>query len=132
MQRISKIPFGITTFVVVALIMYATLDPNPLPDTEIRLFEGADKVIHTIMFLTLSLALSFDYNKKLFGKYNNITVAIVVGLFSTIFGIAIEFMQDAMAMGRTADIYDAIADAFGAFIGSFVWIPLCKHIFQNK
>ena len=130
MRKLSKIPFGIPTVVVVALILYATLDPDPLPDTRIRLFEGADKVIHGLMFFTLSMALSFDYCKKRYCKFNPLNVAIIIGLISASCGILIEFTQDAMGLGRSAELYDAIADAIGAFIGSFLWIPFGKRIFS--
>lgn len=130
MHKLSKIPFGLSTFIVAGLILYATLDPDPLPDTRIMLFKGADKVIHALMFFALSMALSFDFCKKKYSRYNPINVAIIIGLISASCGILIEFAQDAMGLGRSAELYDAIADAVGAFIGSFLWIPFGKRIFS--
>lgn len=131
MHKLSKIPFGLSTLAVVGLILYATLDPDPLPDTRILLFKGADKVIHALMFFALSMALSFDFCKKRRSSYNPINVAIIIGFISASCGILIEFAQDAMGLGRSAELYDAIADAVGAFIGSFLWIPFGKRIFSK-
>lgn len=131
MHRLAKIPFGIPTIVVVGLILYATLDPNPLPNTRIILFKGADKVIHGLMFGALAFALSFDFCKKCFGKYKAVNVAIAMALISSLCGIMIELAQEAMGLGRSAELYDAIADTVGAFIGAFIWIPFGHRIFSK-
>ncbi|MDE6715734.1 MAG: VanZ family protein [Muribaculaceae bacterium] len=130
MKKLSIIPFGLTTLVVVGLILYATLDPNPLPDTRILLFKGVDKVIHALMFFALSMALSFDFCKKKYGRFNPLAVALIIGIISASCGIIIEFAQDAMGLGRSAELNDAIADAIGAFLGSFLWIPFGNRIFS--
>ena len=46
--------------IVIAVILYATLNDNPLGADELPIFPGADKVIHAIMFGGLFSAISFD------------------------------------------------------------------------
>ena len=43
--------------IVIAVILYATLNDNPLGADELPIFPGADKVIHAIMFGGLFLSL---------------------------------------------------------------------------
>ena len=46
--------------VVLIAIIYLTLFPQPLGENEVHLFEGADKIVHFIMFGGLTGTFIFD------------------------------------------------------------------------
>jgi VanZ family protein len=76
-----------------------------------------DKVIHLIMFG----ALSFLLMKGFVQQKNIITLNVHPKLFAVIFtiiyGIMIELLQEYIFIWRSGEIFDAIADALGAIIG---------------
>lgn len=127
---IDFIPVYQPTVAVLVAILYLTLLPQPLGEEDISLFDGADKVVHFIMFGGLTGTYIFDrfrISRKL-----NLKGALRVALCSSLLGAVIEYMQYAMQMGRTGnDIYDAMANTAGAFCAVAVcrllhWIDVTK------
>ncbi len=49
------------TAVVVLAILWLTLAPKPLPDSDVHWFEGADKVVHGCMFGGLFFVMGLDW-----------------------------------------------------------------------
>ena len=108
------------TAIVVAVIIYATLFPHPVGADELPVIPGIDKLIHAIMFGGLTGALIFDYARSHDRTLPSRGIAALFALASTLAGGGIELLQDAMQLGRGADIYDFIADAAGAFAAFFI------------
>lgn len=105
------------------MILYLTLLPQPLGDEEIPLFEGADKVVHFIMFGGLTGTYIFDRWRT--GKPVRMKGALLTALISALLGILVEYLQSAMGLGRTGnDIYDALANTLGAFTA----VPVCRAL----
>lgn len=119
MKRLSWIPPYQLTLSVALVILYLTLLPKPFGEEDIPLFPGADKVAHCCMFG--GLALTFIFERKRIGRPLTLRQALLASVVVSIFGIAVEFIQDAMQMGRSGDIYDGLADTAGAFAA----VPLC-------
>lgn len=117
----EKLPAWIFTVLVVALILWLTLAPHPIGDEELPLFPGADKLVHAIMFGTLSAVLLFDYSR--FHHWRNVSwpVGIAFAALSAIFGICIEFLQESMQLGRSFEWLDMLADTAGAFLAMLLW-----------
>lgn len=124
------IPAYQPTIVVLVAILYLTLLPQPLGEEGISLFDGADKMVHFIMFGGLTCTYIFDrfrtsHPLKLRG-------ALLAALASALLGMLVEYLQYAMHMGRTGnDIYDVIANTLGAFTAIIVcrlshWIDVTK------
>ena len=63
MKFFLKFPTGGPTTIVLALILYATLTPNPVEIDPEFMFPHMDKVIHFIMFFFLVWAMAFDTAK---------------------------------------------------------------------
>lgn len=119
MKKLRWIPPYQLTIAVIIVILYLTLLPKPFGEEEIPLFPGADKLAHCCMFGGLSLTYIFERYR--IGKILTLKGAVITAIIVSVFGIAVEFIQDAMDMGRSGDLYDALADT----IGSFAAIPLC-------
>lgn len=115
------------TILCLAAILWLTLAPHPVPDTRIELFEGADKVVHGIMFFVLTVFILGDI-----GNYYlrlNFTDCLFTGICIVIFAGADEWAQGAMGLGRTAETADFLADLAGiaAATGLYLFFKIAKR-----
>lgn len=130
-HHLGLLPAWILTIITGLIILWLTLAPHPLGDSEIHLFPGADKVVHALMFGFLTFMGLVDLTRgRDFSKIPPGTVLLISGL-STLLGVIIEFIQKSMNMGRSYDPRDIIADAIGSFIVGFCWIWM-ENIKKHK
>jgi len=91
------------------------LPPQDLP--KVQLFHGADKVIHFMMYLILSVlgcwALKAEENR------NEIWLIIPVAIG---WGILMEFIQLELGSGRSFSWYDIIANTTGVVVGIIIYV----------
>lgn len=107
------IPAWTVTAVTVVAILWLTLARTPLPETEIPLIPGADKIVHAVMFGWLTLVICWDWYITTHSRLSAPRIA-VCAIISILFGGAVELAQGAMGCGRSADIWDFTADTIGA------------------
>lgn len=120
-EIINGIPPYQPTVAVLIAILYLTLLPKPLGEEEIHLFEGADKVVHFIMFGGLTGTAIFDRFR--ISRPMTMCGALVIALISALIGATVEYLQYAMLLGRAGnDVYDALANTLGAFTA----VPVCR------
>lgn len=127
MKILDRIPRFLTSAVVTAGVLYLTLAPRPFGSVRIPLFEGADKVVHFMMFFAMAFAYHFDFRrgKKLVDEAR-LMGWIFVSL--SVFGGLIELAQWKMRMGRSGDWYDLLADIAGAVYGIILaWLISAKN-----
>lgn len=115
-----RFPAFTATAVVLLAILYLTLAPHPLPDTDMPLFPHADKAVHAAMFFGLAFVALADL-RLCRRRRLEAGVCIAVAVASAALGGGIELLQHAMGMGRGADWFDFAADAIGAFIAFIGW-----------
>lgn len=125
MNKIKKLltgmPKWIFTILTVLLILWLTLAPNPLGDEPPKLFPGADKLVHGIMFGFLTVMILLDRERKRNWKPIDRSFMAISAVSSAALGIAIEFIQRAMEKGRGFEVADMIADCIGAFLCCILW-----------
>lgn len=126
---LHKLPPYTFTVVIMGIILYLTLVPKPLPDNDIELFPGADKVVHAIMFGALTGAVALDRGLRSGIKALGMKNLIIYALIGSIAGGIIELMQGAMEMGRSADVWDFVADTLGAILAASIARPIIKWWF---
>ena len=120
-EFLRKLPRFLPTVLVVGAVLYLTLVPKPLPDTDINWMEHTDKVVHALMMLGVYLTVAFDImrrGRQPVGLSSSCMVWLLVAVVA--FGGAIELAQGAMGAGRGCDLYDFIADAIGAYVGYLI------------
>lgn len=131
---LSKVPRWWGTAIIYAAILWLTLSPHPLPDTpEEWLFPGADKVCHGLMFAALCAMLMLDLMRG--GKRSVLTDALLSASVGVATGILTEVMQMTMALGRSLEPGDMIADGVGAMAGALgmaLAAAHCRHTEQNR
>ena len=123
----DRIPRFLTSAVVTAGVLYLTLAPRPFGSVRIPLFEGADKVVHFMMFFAMAFAYHFDFRR---GKKPVDEARLMGWIFVSLsaFGGLIELAQWKMRMGRSGDWYDLLADIAGAVYGIILaWLISSKN-----
>lgn len=121
------------TGLVVLVILWLTLAPDPVGDTQIELFPGADKLIHAIMMGGLASALMFDYRRNGGRKpYKDLSrrILLVIFIAAVAFSALDEIAQGAMNLGRSADSLDFVADVGGIIIAMLAAKPVLYKIFK--
>lgn len=112
------------TAVAVALILYAVLTPNPPQPEGLKLFDGADKVVHACMMATLMAVAVFDRRRA--GLPCRMAGIAVVALWVMAFGVITEIMQGTMTDVRSADPADVCADWAGTLAACAAWAVYLK------
>lgn len=118
----ERLPRWIFTIVCLAACLYLTLFPDPLPDNDIPLFPGADKVVHGVMFFGLSLCGIFDTLRLRRWRPVPLVAIALSCILSMGVGVGIEYMQRWMALGRGFEFADMVADGVGAVTAGALWI----------
>lgn len=119
-----NIPPWLITAVVAIIITLLLLLPQPLPDDMYRIqwFEGADKVVHGLMFAALGGAIVTDSRLSkpvaTWARANILMVIIIATLASAAYGGLMELAQNWLSLGREGSWGDMAADAIGAAAGS--------------
>ena len=127
MKILDRFPRFLTSAVVTAGVLYLTLAPRPFGSVRIPLFEGADKVVHFMMFFAMAFAYHFDFRR---GKKPVDEARLMGWIFVSLsaFGGLIELAQWKMRMGRSGDWYDLLADIAGAVYGIILaWLISAKN-----
>ncbi len=133
LSKLLSMPGYTLTFLVTVAIIYLTLVPKPLPDIGPKLFEGADKVVHALMFLGFAGAIGLDYLRSKYGfKAGKLPTRIIIEavFIAIVFGGAIEIAQGAMNMGRGEDFYDFLADVTGAVLAGVIMLIFRQQVFR--
>jgi VanZ family protein len=84
-----------------------------------------DKVIHAGLHFVFTL-LWFFYFKNKIGSLKNLKLLLISLALSIFFGIVIELMQKFFTVTRSADVFDVIANLFGACLA------VVSIIYSNK
>lgn len=108
---------------VLAAILWLTLAPKPLGDSEIPLFEGADKIAHAGMFGLLAFVMALDFSRFKGRFYRAAGAAIIAGC--CLLGFLTEWAQNAMDAGRSFEWGDFAADTAGA-VGAMLIFPMIR------
>lgn len=122
-----NIPSWSMTVIVVLVITLMLLLPEPLPDDVYRInwFEGADKVVHGLMFAALGAAIIIDCRlsrRTSLWVRSHVFMALVIAVAAaTVYGAFMECVQQLLDMGREGSWGDLAADAIGALVGAMTF-----------
>ena len=91
-------------------------------------FFGFDKVIHAGLFFVLAVLLIKGFSEQSDFSILRNSPRLSVLLICIPYGGALELMQGAFYIERTADMYDFIANSFGCFLGVLFFRKLNEKI----
>lgn len=118
------------TLCVVAVIVYATLSNDPVPEMDMPLIPHIDKLIHAIMFGGLCGAWYFDLYRsgvKLILRRRLAVAAVCVAA-----GGLDELMQLLFTADRAGDLLDWCADAVGIAVAYFAAPPAVRAVVRRR
>lgn len=127
------IPVGLMSIIILGVIAYVSLDGDPFDAHRIILFEGADKVIHAIMYLTLTAVFLFDLAKYRRTDMLSVKYFVISAVTAFIYSGLMEYLQHIMGLGRSASVGDLVANFVGVCLGVLL-MKCCflKWLFGNS
>jgi VanZ family protein len=92
-----------------------------------------DKVVHIFIFGVLSFIILYDARTQYFEQKQRYIFGFAVVVGTALFGLLTEVLQRYVFIGRSGNVYDALADLVGAIAGYllFSWAAR-KKIFRNR
>ena len=112
-KLLLKVPTVIFSILLTAVVLYLCLAQQPVKSPGFFSFPGADKVVHGIMFFALTAVYLFDCRKMKHPRPISGAGTVMIGIAAILLGGAIEVVQELMALGRSMDPLDWLADACG-------------------
>jgi VanZ family protein len=79
-----------------------------------------DKWVHAGLFGLLTLLFCLPFHKSPFASSHRIYYFIKIAVASSIWGLAMEFVQKFLITGRTFDLLDWAADSVGCFLAFLI------------
>ena len=116
--------------IVIAVILYATLNDNPLGADELPIFPGAEKLIHAIMFGGLFSSISFDRFRD--GRGMTVKSLVITAAACIACGGLDEICQNTLTSAREGDVFDFLADAAGILIAFFTAPPAIRAVLKSR
>jgi len=104
---------------VVTIIIYLSF-ATPSTFQGVPTFKHMDKVIHFLMYMTLTMALISDFHHKKRVNINTFSFVIFCLIFPAVFGGMIEIFQLFFFPPRSAEWDDWFSNIGGTFMGWFV------------
>ena len=130
MVFLQKLQPWILTSICFVAICWLTLASDPLGDTELPLFPGADKIAHALMFGGFAFCIIIDWNRRRGWPLTFQKADIYSADIASAFGLVIELLQKHLHNGRSGDVWDLVADITGAFIVSAA--VCCYKLYLRK
>ena len=130
-KTILKITINLhKTLIISLLITFLSLaNFNDLSTPTVLLFPGADKMVHFIMYFTLSLVFLLEcYYKSLIQPKK--TKLILINLIPLLMSITFELIQEYLTTSRTGSFYDELFNILGILVAilTFYFIKSWKLV----
>ena len=122
-----RIPAYLPTTIVLLLLFYFTLMPQPLPPIEVPML-NADKLVHLVMMWGVSGTIMFDYKRRERQRMLPLSVKLYIMLGTIALGSLIELAQGTDFINRGCDIWDGVANAVGCVVSFFVTPPILRRL----
>lgn len=131
-STLQRIPVWTLSALLIGAVLWLTLASKPLGDDAPKLFDGADKIAHALMFGVIAAAVMYDWQRSGPRRCLSAAAIVVIAIGTALFGAATEWMQDAMHVGRSFEWGDMAADAAGALVAALIAFKLHPLSTANK
>lgn len=126
-EFLYKIPAYLPTVIVLILLFYLTLVPQPLPPIDVPML-NFDKVVHIIMMGGVSFTIMFDYKRRERQRVLPLSVKLYVLVGTIALGAFIELAQGTELIHRGCDLWDGVANAIGCLLSFFITPPILRRL----
>lgn len=117
--------YALVVIYVGCIMALSLLPPQDFP--KIPLFNGADKVIHILMYLIFSILSSWALKMELHRSRIWFIVSATIG-----WGILMEVFQLEMHFGRSFSWFDVLANTTGVAIGMIIYVVVTRNAFNRS
>lgn len=107
------------------IVALSLLPPKDFP--QVQLFEGADKVVHFLMYYIFSFLGCWALKAELKQRVIWLILPVATG-----WGLLMEVFQFEMHIGRTFSWYDMLANAVGVVVGIAVYKLIVINSYRKK
>jgi len=90
-----------------------------------------DKIVHLFIFGTLSFLILYGFKNDLHSGEKNKYISIAV-IITSLYGILTEVLQFYVFIGRSGNVFDALADIVGAIFGVILFSPVISVLKKMK
>lgn len=104
---------------VACIAALSLLPPQDFP--KVPLFEGADKVIHFLMYFIFSILFCWAIKTELNYYWLFFIIPATIG-----WGIMMEYLQQSMHIGRSFSWYDILANSVGVVAGVLIYVLVSR------
>ncbi len=106
------------------ILIICGIPGHRLPRVDFLQWLKPDKLVHLFVYATLCFLLIRGFTKQESVTFFKASPKLWAIIFSICYGILIEFLQEYIFIDRNGDVFDALANSLGAFIGmwSFYFI----------
>ncbi|MDO5979437.1 VanZ family protein [Flavivirga spongiicola] len=121
---LKKLTPIITIIYSLALVTVSLIKLNNVPDIGISF---GDKIFHFLAYFVLTLLWFYTFLYTF--KFKSKKAVFFAAILSVLFGMVIEVLQGSITASRSLDVYDAVANTFGALLASVVlWFKSNLHV----
>ena len=111
-------------FIVISLTFLLLLPGNDIEGSSWWETYKIDKLVHIIAFAILALSTSITLSKLRVLIDTNYRLMTLILVVCTIFGTILEFLQQELRVGRSAELLDIVADCIGVLLGFVIFRTL--------
>lgn len=115
-------------FWAVFILVLCLVPGRELPSLTIWEF---DKIGHFGVYLILSMLMVYGWRKQKAFPFLHTRTLLKILLITSIYGFAVEVMQELFTTDRHFDMLDALANSTGAVVGSFFTAFFIKNETEN-
>jgi VanZ family protein len=114
------------------ILIVCAIPGNHIPQLRFIDWLKPDKIVHLILFGVLSFLLIRAFQQQTSFPFLYKHARLYAILFSSIYGVVIELLQQYFFIKRSGEIFDAVADAVGALLGMLFFNYLMKKKLAKK
>jgi len=114
--RLSNFIPGIAWFFIVLVLTCMPGDDLPMTGSWFTKIPYFDKWVHLGLFAMLSFCFMMPVARLYPDKGKRLAWIIRIGIIASVWGLAIEFIQKYLVVGRSFDLLDWAADSVGVFL----------------
>lgn len=126
-EFINKIPAYLPSVIVLLLLFYFTLVPQPLPPIKMPML-NVDKVVHIVMMWGVSSTIMFDYKRREQQRVLSLSVKVYILVGTVMLGSLIELAQGIEFINRGCDVWDGVANVIGCLLAFFTTPKILRKL----